>query len=80
MEIRPSVAQVEALRRAAAHPLGLYTQSGALGGLAKASRSKMLERMVEAGWLERYVHGGFEITAAGREMAKAQIPFDLWKG
>lgn len=35
-------------------------------GLARAGWIRMMERLCEAGLFRRYVHGGYEITDAGR--------------
>lgn len=36
------------------------------------SKSKMLDRMVDAGLASKYVHGGYQITDAGRKALESK--------
>jgi hypothetical protein len=59
----PTAAQLKWLRRADA--LGVivcYDNNG----LARANWRRTMERMVAAGFVTPYVHGGYELTASGQ--------------
>lgn len=64
-EMRPTPAQAREMARAAAHPLGIV-EARWPRGLAHAGWERMMARLTAGGLMRPYVHGGFEITAAGR--------------
>ena len=66
MKVTP--AQRRVLEIAAKHELGLVTSLmlGATTGFGSRSRRLMFNRLREAGLLKPYLHGGYEITDAGR--------------
>ncbi len=57
--------QRAALQRAADHPLGVVEHQGPRG-LAYAVWDRMMQRLAAQALAKRYVHGGYEITDAGR--------------
>lgn len=59
------------LSEAAKHPLGLAPEMGNNNGLASASHRRMMRNLTFAGLFREYVHGGHEITAAGRDAISA---------
>lgn len=58
-------ARREALQRASASRLGVVEFHGTRG-LQSAAWGRMMERMRDLGYVKPYVHGGYEITDAGR--------------
>lgn len=68
---KPTKAQHKILAQALSHPLGLVEPSSSWGGLQRAGWHATMSRVVAAGWFKPYVHGGYEITNAGREIAQS---------
>jgi hypothetical protein len=59
-------AQREQLGIALRSPLGVVERPHLRSGLASASWDRMMVRLEQAGYVTPYVHGGYEITDAGR--------------
>lgn len=59
-------ALVRDLRQASGNHLGLLTPHHSWGGLQRAAWHARMSRYVADGLLKPYVHGGYEITPAGR--------------
>lgn len=66
MSERLTAAQMKFLQALAAHPLGVLAGYGTNNGLGSAARRRMVARLNAAGLTRNYVHGGIEITDAGR--------------
>lgn len=66
MTKRLTPAQRRALEIGVRDPLGLIRYYDR-GGYAARSRQKLFDRLRGAGLVSLYVHGGYEITPAGRE-------------
>lgn len=64
--LRLTEKRLQILQSAANHPGGLVERPY-LVGFERVAWDKNAASMVTAGWLTTYVHGGFEITAAGRD-------------
>lgn len=65
MSDKPTKAQRVQLERAAKDPRGIvnvYLRHG----FAYSNWRRMMHRLCVQGWFTPYVHGGYEITAAGR--------------
>lgn len=54
------------LERAAQHPLGITDTVAGWGGLQRAGWHARMSNYVAGGYFRPYVHGGYEITPAGR--------------
>lgn len=59
-------ATIRDLRQAADNRLGVLTPHPSWGGLQRASWHARMSRHVADGMFSSYVHGGYEITDAGR--------------
>jgi hypothetical protein len=70
---RFTVARYRILRTAALHERGLVSRPY-LTGFEAVSWDRNASALCKQGWLEPYVHGGFEITAAGRTAASGDAP------
>ncbi len=64
--LRLTEKRLRILQSAASHPGGLVERPYMVG-FERVAWDRNAAAMVSAGWLSNYVHGGFEITAAGRE-------------
>lgn len=62
---------LKALERAASHHLGVVDTVAGWGGLQRAAWHARMSRYVADGWFKPYVHGGYEITEAGRKAMEA---------
>lgn len=47
-----------------------FADAGVGVGLRRAAWTKMMGRLRDQGIVEPYVHGGFEVTAAGRDLMR----------
>lgn len=59
--------QMRELQKAADSPIGVVESPINRPGFARQAWRNMMERAAEAGLCKRYVHGGYEITDAGRK-------------
>ena len=67
-----TAAQRKFLELADAHPIGLTPPPCTNNGLSSASRRRMIDRLLLAGLVRGYPHGGqYEITDAGRQALHA---------
>lgn len=65
-------AQRVTLERAASNPSGLIEARIGWGGLQRAAWHARMSNIVAMGFLAPYVHGGYEITPAGRAALSSQ--------
>jgi hypothetical protein len=59
-------ARLKMLRIAAADPLGVVTMPVGRPGFSQWKWTRMMQSMSNDGFVTPYVHGGYEITSAGR--------------
>jgi len=65
---RLTTARLRILTAAMASPLGVVTRPY-MTGFERVAWDRNARTLCDAGWLTEYVHGGFEVTAAGRASA-----------
>jgi predicted transcriptional regulator len=71
--IHVSDQQMKAMRLAAGHKLGVVEYMGTRG-LGSSSWARMMDRLSKQGFVQPYVHGGYEITESGRALVDAYKP------
>jgi len=71
MPVRLTEKRLRILRTASDHPLGLVTRPY-LTGFERVSWDRNATTLQAGGLLAPYVHGGFEITPAGRAVLERQ--------
>lgn len=73
------ITDIDLMQRAIESPLGVIeTTSGGTGsGLRKHALDKRMKRLVESGYFRPYVHGGYEVTDKGIDLANARTISDL---
>lgn len=70
---QPTAAELRALGQALAQG-GRAARPSSNNGLARAAWRRKMERLVAAGLMRPYVHGGYELTAAGEAAAAGNSP------